>query len=377
MSSVPGSLDILHVDDEPGFAEMVAQFLKREDERFAVTTASAAAEGLERLREADFDCIVSDFDMPGQNGLEFLEAVRMEFPTIPFILYTGKGSEEIASQAISAGVTDYIQKESGTDQYTILANRICNTVDQVQANREIDLSYRAMDTAAEGLSLVKPDGTFSYVNPAFAHLFGFEPDELVGDHWTVLYHKEKAQRLKNDILPAVEEQGYWSGETVRMTKDGEHLVTDHRLAHTDEGVIICTATDVTPERTDPSQRTTGFDILVDAMEDHPFYTLDHEGYITRWNEGGKRLTGYSADEIIGAHIRNFFTDAAREQGHPEEMIESAKVEGSVTDESWRVRKDGSRFRAVDKLAASYDAGGTIRGFAMIGRDASHESVVVQ
>lgn len=377
MASHPQEIHILHVDDDPQFADLAATFLQRENERFTVTIASAAAEGLDRLREDEFDCIVSDFDMPGQNGLEFLESVRMEFQTIPFILYTGKGSEEIASRAISAGVTDYIQKKSGTDQYALLANRVGNAVSQLQANREIDVSYRAMDTATEGLSLVKPDGTFSYVNPAFANLFGFKPDELIGDDWTILYHNEEAKRLKNDILPAVVEQGYWSGETVRSTKEGEHLVTDHRLAHTDEGVIVCTATDVTPERTAASQRTTGFDLLVDAMDGHAFYTLDHEGYITRWNEGAERLTGYSADEIIGAHLGKFFTEADRDQGRPEEMIETAKVEGTVTDEGCRVRKDGDRFRAVDTLAASYDAGGTIRGFGIMDRDASKESMLVQ
>jgi DNA-binding NtrC family response regulator len=54
--------------------------------------------------------------MPGVDGLEFLASVREEYPDLPFILFTGKGSEEIASEAISRGVTDYLQKETGTDQ---------------------------------------------------------------------------------------------------------------------------------------------------------------------------------------------------------------------------------------------------------------------
>ncbi len=61
--------------------------------------------------------------MPGQDGIEFLESVRAIDEKLPFILFTGKGSEEVASEAISAGVTDYLQKHQGTDQYTMLANR--------------------------------------------------------------------------------------------------------------------------------------------------------------------------------------------------------------------------------------------------------------
>lgn len=121
---------VLHVDDNPEFADLTATCLERENDHFVVTTAHDASEGLEKLAEAQFDCIVSDYDMPGQNGIALLESVREQYPDMPFILYTGKGSEAVASDAISAGVTEYMQKESGTGQYTILANRIVNSVEQ-------------------------------------------------------------------------------------------------------------------------------------------------------------------------------------------------------------------------------------------------------
>jgi len=103
-----GHIRILHVDDDPDFAEMAATFLEREDDRFDIDIATSADEGIIRLSNADFDCVVSDYEMPGQSGIEFLETVRENDPSLPFILYTGKGSEEIASDAISAGVTDYL-----------------------------------------------------------------------------------------------------------------------------------------------------------------------------------------------------------------------------------------------------------------------------
>ena len=63
---------VLHVDDDPEFAEMVATFLEREDDRFDISTATSADEGLTRLSTYEFDCVVSDYEMPGQNGIEFL-----------------------------------------------------------------------------------------------------------------------------------------------------------------------------------------------------------------------------------------------------------------------------------------------------------------
>ena len=88
---------ILHVDDEPSFADMAATFIQREHERFSVETATSAEDGLDQLASKQFDCVVSDYDMPGQNGIEFLKAVREIDPDLPFILFTGKGSEEVAS----------------------------------------------------------------------------------------------------------------------------------------------------------------------------------------------------------------------------------------------------------------------------------------
>jgi len=123
------SIHVLHIDDNPHLGDMTASFLER-DSAFTVGTAERPSTALEYLSENEVDCVVSDYDMPGMNGLEFLEAVRAEYPDLPFILFTGQGNEEIASEAISAGVTDYLQKQTGTEQYELLSNRITNAVQQ-------------------------------------------------------------------------------------------------------------------------------------------------------------------------------------------------------------------------------------------------------
>lgn len=128
MSQLPDLISVLHVDDDPEFVELAAEFLEREDDRLAVETVTDPREALDRITADDYDCLVVDYDMPRMNGIDVLEQVREEYPDLPLILYTGKGSEELASEAISAGVTDYLQKGSGTSQYAVLANRIENAV---------------------------------------------------------------------------------------------------------------------------------------------------------------------------------------------------------------------------------------------------------
>ncbi|MFB6139397.1 MAG: response regulator [Halosimplex sp.] len=150
MSGTQGEIRVLHVDDDPDLRELVAAALEREDDRFSVATAADPDEALAALEES-VDCVVSDYEMPGRNGIELLEAVRADHPDLPFVLYTGKGSEEVASEAISAGVTDYLQKGTGTDQYALLANRIDNAVSAARSRRALEERNRRLETLISNL----------------------------------------------------------------------------------------------------------------------------------------------------------------------------------------------------------------------------------
>jgi len=176
-------VEVLHVDDEPEFAEMTATFLERKNGSFVVETETSATDSLEHLREGeDYDCVVSDYDMPKKDGIELLESVREEHPDLPFILFTGKGSEEVASEAISKGVTDYLQKGSGTEQYTVLANRISNAVTAHQWAREVDRERHRLEqilkTVPACVVQINYDGEFVFANERAKEVLGLEPKEV-------------------------------------------------------------------------------------------------------------------------------------------------------------------------------------------------------
>jgi len=186
---------VLHVDDEPGFAEMVGDLLEHEDSTLSTHTATSVENGLSILRNNRIECIVSDYDMPGKDGLDFLELVRDEYPSLPFILFTGRGSEQIASEAISAGVTEYLQKEGGTDQYKILANRIKNSVQNVHAEAVIERTeqryHNLVDTAPIPIILFDQEGQAVYSNEAAVEFFNADSHaEVEGKPFVEFLHPE-------------------------------------------------------------------------------------------------------------------------------------------------------------------------------------------
>ncbi len=194
---------VLHVDDEPEFTDVVGTFLEREEDRIRVRTATGATEALDRLADEPFDCVVSDYDMPGQNGIEFLETVRETYPDLPFILYTGKGSEEIASDAISAGVTDYLEKGSGTSQYTVLANRIENLVAQFRAESSLETTrrryQRLIEESSDVFAILDGEGRFKYLSPSVERVLGYRPDELLDDPSMEYIHPDDRESLSEQF----------------------------------------------------------------------------------------------------------------------------------------------------------------------------------
>ncbi len=320
---------VLHVDDDPQSGDTAAEFLEREADRFSVDTATNASEGLDRLATEEYDCVVSGYEMPGPNGVEFLETVREDHPKLPFVLYTGNGSEEVASEAISAGVTDYLQKEIGTDQYTDLADRVRNAVESRRLRRERQRHVDAIETAQEGISVLDENDCYVYVNQAYADLYGYEPGEMLGEHWELIYRDRDIRRINEEVLPELERTGTWHGTTTGLRADGSTFLEDHRLATTDHGELVCTVRDITDRKErerELEQRTEQLEELTTRLEEQYRYLFEEApvmAVVTRAAAGGPVIEdcnqlfvetlGYEREAVIEEDLAEFYTGDSERQ----------------------------------------------------------------
>ena len=113
-------------------------------------------------------------------------------------------------------------------------------------------------------------------------------------------------------------------------------------------------------------------LLLSGVSDYAIYMLDSNGNVRSWSPGAEKIKGYSADEIIGRHVRQFYSEEDRQAGLPESVLDIAAREGRFEGQGRRVRKDGSVFYASSVIDAIHDDAGNLVGFAKVTRDITEQ-----
>jgi PAS domain S-box-containing protein len=320
MSTGTDSITVLHVEDDPDFAELAGTFLEREDDRIAVETATRPEAGLEFLAANEVDCIVSDYDMPGTDGIEFLEAVRAEHPDLPFILYTGKGSEEVASDAISAGVTDYLQKETASSQYTVLANRVLNAVDQYRSKRALEASRRRLSLFFEEspLGVIEWNDEFEVVraNEAATDILGYAESELSGRSWEDIVAEGDRTDTASVVDDLLENRGGYHTVTENRRKDGEGVLCEwHNWVVTNDAdeivAIFSQFRDVTEHRTQQQELERHRAVVRAAT--NTIITVDEDSRIESVNPAVEDTFGYTPEELVGEPVTTLLSEETAER----------------------------------------------------------------
>ena len=259
----------------------------------------------------------------------------------------------------------------------------------LQAEREArhtEDEFRQLADAMPQLAwMAKADGWIYWYNQRWYEYTGTTPESMAGWGWQSVHDPES--------LPSVLER--WgssiaTGKPFEMVfplrgADGRFrsFLTRGMPMKDDEGKVIRwfgTNTDISEQMDAEAKRRRALEEryrwLIESISDYAIFTLDTKGIVASWNPGAQRLKQYRADEIIGQHFSNFYTDADREKGLPAKVLETAVKTGHYEGEGWRKRKDGSVFWASVLVTPIRNETGELVGFSKITRDITERKQLI-
>jgi PAS domain S-box-containing protein len=252
-------------------------------------------------------------------------------------------------------------------------------VDPAAALPAADARFRLLIEAVTDYAIYMLDaaGMVASWNPGAERIKGYRAEEILGQHFSRFYTEEDRRTgLPQRALETAAREDRFENEGWRVRKDGTrfwaHVIIDP--IRDPDGRLIGYAKvtrDLTEQRRARDalrESEERFRLLVQGVADYAIYMLDPTGHVTNWNSGAHRIKGYAADEIVGQHFSRFYTPEDREAGEPVKALQTAAREGRFEKEGWRVRKDGTRFRASVVIDRILDDRGEIIGFAKITRD---------
>ncbi|WP_226008233.1 PAS domain S-box protein [Natrinema salinisoli] len=255
------------------------------------------------------------------------------------------------------------------------------TIESAQAS--YDSMTSVLDEANIGVFVLDDEFEVAWADETIERYFGLDRDDLIGRDKRQVVHElvadtvDDPDRFVETVLATYDDNSNIGEFEFRITAgdDREERWLEHRSKPIESGEHaggwIELYYDITDrKRSEDARHETEeqFQSLVDAVEEDAIFRLDAEGHVVSWNEGAKAIKGYDSEEVLGEHFSRFYTEEDRAAGVPERNLERAAEAGSIEDEGWRVRKDGTRFWANVTITAVRDEKGITQGYLKITRD---------
>jgi PAS domain S-box-containing protein len=347
-------ISILYVDDETSLLAVTRVFLERTGE-FSVVTCTSVKEAIGLLETTMFDAIVSDYQMPVMNGLEFLKHLRSVGNAVPFILFTGKGREEVAIEALNAGANFYLQKGGEPrSQFAELTSKIQQAVQRRQAEQALAASeekYRELvENINDILFTLSDDGRFTYISPRVSD-YGYSVEEILGKPFGDIVHPDDVSRveqrfaeIQNKNLAPDEFQIVEKSGKIRIVRTSSRpILIDGRYAG-----IRSVMTDITAQKNAEARISAGeqryrnvFEAAGDAM-----LVIDKEsGQIFDANHSASYLFGLTINELKSMNHADLLVDAQM-------SAEKGQTEISGIPFHYYCNKEGAIFPA-DVMSSHY------------------------
>jgi PAS domain S-box-containing protein len=317
------AIRVLYVDDESTLLDLCKTYLERLGE-FAVTIVPSAPEAIRILELARFDAIISDYQMPEMDGIEFLKVIRARGNKIPFIIFTGKGREEVVIEALNSGADFYLQKGGEPkSQFAELSHKIRHAISSRQADKALFDSEKRYRTVFENTGsatvIVEENYIISLANAGFEHLSGFSKEELEGKKsWTEFVVKEDLARMQSqhNIRRADDKEKALKQYEFRFIKRSGDIRNIFLIIDIIPGTkkSVASLIDITGQKqVEETLRETNEYLhkLID-FSNTPIIIWNPDLRITRFNQASEHLTGRDEQEVIGQPVDILFPEEARD-----------------------------------------------------------------
>ncbi|GEM_PF-478210 len=352
---------VLYVDDEESLLDLGKIFLEKTG-NFTVEITTSPSDALQHLASGQYDAIISDYEMPGMNGIDLLKGVRQQFGNFPFILFTGRGREEVAIQAINNGADFYLQK--GGDprtQFAELEHIIRHAVSlrraeesllaSVEGLREASSRYEALIAASNtGAWEYHSDSGFLWCSPEYfsmlgrdIHDFDFSGRRNVEETWIDLLHpddreeakrhfkteKQNTERIYEQYFRMLHQDGHgvwiWSrGKTLcdtmgnptpimvgthidiskqiqaetELLRNNEELQAAYEEISATEEELRSNLNELNRQKLELQESKHELADIIDFLPDATL-AIDLNGTVISWNRAIEEMTGISAEQMIG------------------------------------------------------------------------------
>ena len=345
------AIRVLYVDDEPDLLEIGRIFLEGSGD-FAVTTAMGGPEAIRLLEHERFDAIISDYQMPGMDGIQLLVEVRTRIGSIPFILFTGKGREEVVIQAINSGADFYLQKGGDPSaQFAELVHKVKSAASSKRAEMELcEIEERLesyINNSPDGVFIADETGCYLEVNPAACRITGYEKEELLAMHIPDLLPPESREAGAKHFKEVIE-YGHGCGEMLFRHKDGSLRSWSVDAVRLSPTRFIGFVKDITGRKQAEEalrQSELLFREVFNNANDAVFLlerTPDGPGRYLLVNDKAVRMLGYSKEDLLEMSPRDIVPEDIARKVMPD-VIKKLQENGHATFESAHRRKDGSTY----------------------------------
>jgi PAS domain S-box-containing protein len=376
------TIRILVIDDEAAIRSLAITVLRQEFPNLHPVEAANALELSQALEGPGFDFVITDYRLGWSNGIEVLRAVKRRWPDCPVIMVTGSSNEEIAVEAMKAGLDDYVTKSpSHFARLTAAARSVLERArERKERTAQLRLHTAALQAAANGIILTEPDGTISWVNPAFTAMTGYGPEEVIGKNPRLLRSGKQDPSFYADLWRTISSGSVWAGELINRRKDGtlyheEMTITPVRDA---DGAIrnyIAIKQDITERKQAHEALTETLDMLRAAIHASPvaIAILETDGRVRMWNPAAERIFGWREEEVLGRPLPTI--PPGKEEEHRAFRARVLADNAFTGIEVVRLRKDGAPVDISLSTAPLRNAQGRIWGIMGLMNDITERKMV--